>query len=109
MQVPGGAFKRRVCAALLPGGWDADVMAGVGAATLEQTLSEWMAEQQGSRNLGPLGPEQLPHSPLRLCSVGFLPLAAEPTQSIQSPCWSFCWRVTDGSFMATSKGTGQGW
>lgn len=45
----------------LPDGWDADTMAGVRAAILDQTLSEWMAEQQHRRSLGPLEIEKLPY------------------------------------------------
>lgn len=55
----------------LPGGWDADMTAGVRAAVLAQTLSEWVAEQQHRRSLGPLEIEKLPYEPFRACSFRF--------------------------------------
>lgn len=65
---------------LFPGGWGADMMAGVRAATLDQKLPERVAEQQDRRSLGPLETEKLSHQLLRASvGVGFLPLAADPT------------------------------
>lgn len=66
-----------VLLAFLPGGWDADMTAGVRAAVLAHTLWEWVAEQQHRRSLGPLEIEKLPYEPLEPVSLGFLPLAAE--------------------------------
>lgn len=42
---------------LLPGGWEADAMAAATAAILDQKGSEWMAEQQDRRSLGPFETE----------------------------------------------------